>query len=238
MSHNTDRKKLKVEEMTCKTSSVFAANTFSVALHGVLKEEEWKVRWQCHWHHFAEEAFLDGAGLGLLVKPDPWDWPLTLAGMELWPFGVHRFVGLVVVVEKRARCFPGWMAPDLEMLSGSFSAAFAWCFLRCAGLMVRPHCTLMDTYVVVAFPLTWLAFLSTVLAKVVLPRYVEDQEAEEVQHCIASAAAIVVGLAWDKAFESLTVHMTQGWYGHYVIGKVACERKRRDHYLSVSSIAA
>ena len=24
------------------------------------------------------------------------------------------------------------------------------------------------------------------------------------QHCIASAAAIVVGLAWDKAFESLT----------------------------------
>ena len=30
-----------------KTSSVFAANTFSVALHGVLKEEEWKVRL---WH--------------------------------------------------------------------------------------------------------------------------------------------------------------------------------------------
>ncbi|CAE7754434.1 unnamed protein product [Symbiodinium sp. CCMP2456] len=58
-----------------------------------------------------------------------------------------------------------------------------------------------------------------VLAYLVLPRYVEDQEAEEVQHCIASAAAIVVGLAWDKAFESLTVHMTRGWDGHYVIAK-------------------
>ncbi|CAE7578897.1 unnamed protein product [Symbiodinium necroappetens] len=203
------------------------------------EEEEWKVRWQCPWHHFAEEAFLDGAGLvmgflmmqlvlyihtgylhsteGLLLKPDAWDWPLTLMVLA-WSCG---FVALVIVVERSTRCLPGWMAPDLEMLSGSFSAAFGWCLLRCAGLMVLADapCTLMDTYVIVAFPLTWLAFLSIVLANLVLPRLPKYVEAEEVQHCIASAAAIVVGLAWDKAFESLTVHMTRGWNGHYVIAK-------------------
>ena len=42
------------------------------------------------------EALKTPESQGLLVKPDPWDWPLTLAGMELWPFGVHRILAFGV----------------------------------------------------------------------------------------------------------------------------------------------
>ena len=60
-----------------------------------------------------------------------------------------------------------------------------------------------------------------VFAHTHLPNILTDHGREDVQHTIASAAAIVTGLVWDKAFESLTAtpksvlgsYWVHGW-GH------------------------
>ena len=194
--------------------------------------ELWKVRRQCTWHHFAGDIFIEGAALvvgfllmqsillyhtgylhsveGLLQKPERWDFLLTSKILG-WSaiFGI-----LVPVVAKSSAWLPGFCATDAELLRESCSAALAWCLVRGAALAVRPHCSVMDTYIVVAFPLTWLAFVVTGFA------YGMPSHDMEVSHSIANAFGIVVGLAWDKAFESLALQITAGWYGHYVVSKI------------------
>ena len=189
----------------------------------------WKVRRQCKWHHFAGDIFIEGAALvvgfslmqsillyhtgylhsveGLLQQPEHWDFLLTSKILG-WSavFGI-----LVPVVAKSSAWLPGFCATDSELLRESCSAALAWCLVRGAALAVRPHCSVMDTYIVVAFPLTWLAFVVTGFA------YGMPSRDMEVSHSIANAFGIVMGLAWDKAFESLVLHITAGWYGHHVV---------------------
>ncbi|CAE7254666.1 hypothetical protein AK812_SmicGene5798 [Symbiodinium microadriaticum] len=195
----------------------------------------WKVRRECPWLDFAREIFIEGAALvmgflvmqtillfhtgylhsveGLLQKPKDWDWVLTgkVLGWSL------VFGSFVPVVAASSAWIPARFLPDAELLRESCSSALAWCLVRGAALFVRPHCSIMDTYIVVAFPLTWLAFVVTGFVYSIPSG---DTKSTMVPHSIANAFGIVVGLAWDKAFESLAVHMTSGWYGHYVVSKV------------------
>ncbi|CAJ1361893.1 unnamed protein product, partial [Effrenium voratum] len=112
-----------------------------------------------------------------------------------------------------------------EFLRECFSASMGFCFVRMAELTARPYCSMMDTSIIVAFPLTWAAFIATALIfKFCDPGDEPDKGPvpEDVAHLLHSAAnscGIIVGLAWDKAFESLAINMTAGWNGHYVISK-------------------
>ena len=205
-----------------------------MCMKGEGSDEAWEVRrrW-CGWQDFSDKIFMEGAALvmgflvmqallllhtgylhsveGLIQKPKDWDRQLT--GMILvWSI----FFGILPPVLAKAKAcgwIPGWGISDAELLRESCSSALAWCLVRGVALIARPHCSIMDTYIVVAFPLTWLAFFVVGLV------YSVPHE-EEVAHSIANAFGIVVGLAWDKAFESLVMHMTAGWNGHYVVSKV------------------
>ena len=103
---------------------------------------------------------------------------------------------LVPVVAKSSAWLPGFYATQAKLLRESCSAAWAWCLVRGAALAVRP------AFVVTGFV------------------YGMPSHDMEVSHSIVNAFGIVVGLAWDKAFESLVLQITAGWYGHYVVSKI------------------
>ncbi|CAE7519889.1 unnamed protein product [Symbiodinium sp. CCMP2592] len=198
------------------------------------KEGPQRVRRFCHWDHAAHEASLDGATLvmgflilqlvlyfhtgslnpieGLVVKPD--DAWLVL-WMGLWSLGFLLVVAVVSCAERyMTRTF---MPTNFEFIRGTSSAAMGWCLVHAFAVFARRSSTWMDTYIFVAFPLTWLGFIVTgVLHSCTRDLRCCRHEAASV----ADAFGIAIGLAWDKAFESVIVLSTQGWNGHYVMSKI------------------
>ena len=171
---------------------------------------------------------------GVLVRPED---ELLAGWMLLWSM---FFAGLVAAVTILEQHMTGVCTPtNFEFARGMCSAAMGWCLVTAFAMYARRSSTWLGTYISVAFPLTWLGFLLTGLIYSFAERWKMRGSAQllggssnradaschtdkvgTMLQSVAQAFAIPVGIAWDKAFESVIMLATQGWNGHYVISKV------------------